>query len=68
MHYVNPTNRHQLTFGSLEEKVASDNPVRFIDAFVDTLDLSKLGFVCTTLKSEGRPPFHLKFFLKLYLY
>jgi transposase len=68
MHYVNPTNRHQLTFGSLEERVATDNPVRFIDAFVDTLDLSKLGFVCTTLKSEGRPPFHPKVFLKLYLY
>ena len=68
MHYIIPINRQQITFGSLEEKVAADNPVRFIDAFVDTLDLSKLGFVCTTLKSEGRPPFHPKVFLKLYLY
>jgi transposase len=68
MHYIIPIHRQQITFFSLEEKVAADNPVRFIDAFVDTLDLSKLGFVCTTLKSEGRPPFHPKVFLKLYLY
>ena len=30
--------------GSLEDKIAFDNPVRFIDAFVGFIDLQKIGF------------------------
>ena len=38
---------------SLDEYIAAENPVRFIDAFVDSLDLESLGFEvppksCTT--------------------
>ena len=29
---------------TLDEYIAADNPVRFIDAFVDQLDLQGLGF------------------------
>ena len=29
---------------SLDEYIGDDNPVRFIDAFVDSLDLQALGF------------------------
>jgi hypothetical protein len=29
---------------SLEDYVAADNPVRFLDAFVGSLDLQALGF------------------------
>ena len=48
--------------------MTSDNPVRLIDAFVDKLDLQKLGFTHTVHKSEGRPSFAPAVFLKLYLY
>lgn len=68
MHYIPSTDRHQLSFGNLDEKVAADNPARFIDSFVDSLDLDQLGYVYPKLKSEGRPPFHPTVFLKLYLY
>jgi len=42
--------------------------VRFIDAFVDQLELPKLGFIISEVKTEGRPAFNPKVFLKLYLY
>jgi len=52
----------------LEERIERDNPVRFIDAFVDHLDLSRIGFQILEQKNEGRPSFDPKVFLKLYLY
>jgi transposase len=53
---------------SMEEFVAKDNPVRFIDAFVVQPEISKLGFIVSEIKIEGRPAFNPKVFLKLYLY
>jgi hypothetical protein len=55
--------RHQVAFGSLEDSVSAENPVRVIDAFVDKLDLNQLGFVQRELKSEGRPGFDNKVFI-----
>ncbi|MFQ3575592.1 MAG: IS1182 family transposase, partial [Cytophagales bacterium] len=52
----------------MEELVSRDNPVRFVDAFVDKLDLAKLGFAISKPKTEGRPSFEPKIFLKLYFY
>jgi hypothetical protein len=40
---------------SLDEYVGPENPVRFIDTFVDGLDLAAAGFVRVTAKSTGRP-------------
>lgn len=68
MHYIQPVNRHQMSFSSLDEQIEPDNPVRFIEAFVEQLDLKQLGYTTAELKTEGRPPFHPKVFLKLYLY
>lgn len=48
--------------------IADNNPVRVIDAFVDLLDLSKLGFSKTAFKAEGRPPYEAKILLKLFYY
>ncbi|MGB5026397.1 MAG: hypothetical protein WBO44_13665, partial [Saprospiraceae bacterium] len=42
--------------------------VRFIDAFVDQLDLFKIGFEVKTLKTEGRPSFEASTLLKIFLY
>jgi transposase len=53
---------------SLDEYVGPENPVRFIDAFVDGLDLAAAGFVRVTAKSTGRPGYDPKDLLKLYIY
>ena len=44
--FIEEADRGQLSLlpGSLDDWVDKDNPVRVIDAFVDGLDLKKLGF------------------------
>src|SRR5262249_31663548 len=52
---------------SLDEYITDDNPVRFIDAFVDQLDLHQLGFTRAVASSLGRPAYHPGDLLKLYI-
>ena len=52
-------------FSTLEMQIEQDNPVRFVDAFVEHIDLSQLGFVVSALKTEGRPAFESKLFLMI---
>jgi hypothetical protein len=40
---------------AVDDYVDADNPVRFIDAFVDELDLSAAGFGRVAAKATGRP-------------
>jgi hypothetical protein len=40
---------------AIDDYVVGDNPVRFIDAFVDGLDLAAAGFKRVTPKVTGRP-------------
>lgn len=68
MQHITGKDRHQIIFSSLEDAITGDNPVRVIDAFAEQLELNKLGFVYKSLKSEGRPSYEGKLFLKLYLY
>lgn len=68
MNFKQGISREQLSMISLDCVVASDNPVRVIDQFVDQLDLRELGFTKTTLRKEGRPAFEAKLMLKLYYY
>ena len=68
MQHITGTSRHQMRISSLEDAIAFDNQVRFIDAFVGFVDFTKLGFACQTLKCEGRPSYQNKVFLKIYLY
>ncbi|WP_235973043.1 IS1182 family transposase [Flavobacterium undicola] len=68
MQHITGISRYQLHFSSLEDTISPDNQVRFIDAFVESLELSKLGFSLRTLKGEGRPSYNGKVFLKVYLY
>ena len=58
MGFAQGVNRNQLLMfpQSLDEYIAEDNPVRLIDAFVDTLDLQALGFEHAVPKETGRPP------------
>ncbi len=53
---------------SLDEYISQDNPVRFIDAFVDQLDLHDLGFERAVAAERGRPAYHPADLLKLYIY
>ena len=52
----------------LEDYVAAENPVRFLDAFVGSLDLHTLGFAKARCANTGRPPYDPAALLKLYLY
>ena len=42
----------------LEDWVDESNPIRVIDAFVDALDLRKLGFEGMDPAEIGRPAYH----------
>jgi transposase len=53
---------------AIDDYVAADNPVRFIEAFVDGLDLAALGFIGTVPKATGRPGYAPADLLKLYIY
>jgi len=68
MQYIQGNNRNQTYFSTLDGQLATDNPVRLTDAFVDKLDLQKLGFGRTVPKTDGRPPYAPQVLLKLYLY
>jgi transposase len=52
----------------LDDYVDKENPVRFIDAFIDSLDLEKLGFKHSVLADTGRPSYNPSDLLKLYVY
>lgn len=52
----------------LDELIGEDNPVRAIDALVDSLDLAALGFGQTKTKERGAPPYDPAILLKIYLY
>lgn len=70
MKYIKGQPRSQITMvtESLEDYISEDNPVRVIDAFVDSLDLESAGFRRTTPKETGRPPYDPRDLLKLYVY
>ena len=52
----------------LEDYIAPENPVRFLDAFVAKLDLRSLKFAKANCANTGRPPYDPAALLKLYLY
>ncbi len=63
-------NREQLTLfpEALDDYIAPNNTVRFLDAFVETLDLDGLGFQHAVPSETGRPPYHPGDLLRLYIY
>jgi transposase len=68
--YIEGADRQQgwLLPERLEDYVSADNLVRFLDAFVESLDLNALGFQRATPKETGRPPYPPGDLLRLYLY
>ncbi|MFW5851149.1 MAG: IS1182 family transposase [Bacteroidota bacterium] len=67
--YIQGQNRTQTTlFAScLDDAVSPENEVRLIDAFVQSLDIAKMGFRVDH-GENGRPAYHPKDLLKLYIY
>src|SRR5882724_1844642 len=70
MNYIAGSDRTQalLLPEVLDDYIAPENPVRFIDAFVGQLDLGKAGFKNAQLQETGRPPYDPGDLLRLYLY
>lgn len=72
MNYLTGSDRQQtqLLPATLDDYVSRENPVRFLDAFVDTLDLKAAGFRFPKENPEGRgrPAYAPGCLLKLYLY
>jgi transposase len=68
--FVQGEERTQRTLfpSSLDDYVTEENPVRVIEAFVDGLDLAKLGFAGVTPAAIGRPAYHPATMLKVCLY
>jgi transposase len=53
---------------AVDDYVEAENPVRFIDAFVEGLDLVGAGFARVEAKATGRPGYAPGDLLKLYIY
>jgi transposase len=70
MTHIHGLDRGQLLLlpEAIDDYVATDNPVRFIDAFVEGLDLRVAGFERVEPKATGRPGYAPGDLLKLYIY
>jgi transposase len=53
---------------AIDELIAPNNPIRFIDTFVDQLKIVEFGFKDVSKNVNGRPPFNPSDLLKLYIY
>jgi len=69
MKYIQGSDRKQTTIFpiSMDMAIDEDNEVRIIDFFVDCLDIQQMGF-SVDYGENGRPAYHPKDLLKLYLY
>jgi transposase len=70
MSYIRGCDREQVQLlpACVEDYVPADSPVRFIEAFVETLDVAKLGFERAEPAGTGRPGYDPRDMLRLYLY
>src|SRR3954471_24081709 len=70
MSYLRGPDRSQVQLlpPCFDDYVSPEAPARFIDAYVEGLDLGALGFTHAEAAATGRPPYHPADLLKLYLY
>jgi len=68
--FISGDDRQQLAMfpERLDDSISDDNPVRFIDLFIEELDLLKLGFDKVEPAITGRPSYHPSTLLKIYIY
>jgi transposase len=69
MSYIEGESRKQRTLFPevLDDYISEDNVVRFLDAYVDELEMEELGFKQAAPKETGRPPYDPRDLLKLYM-
>jgi transposase len=53
---------------TVEQYVGEEHPVRAVDAFIDALDLKRLGFAKSQPAATGRPPYDPADLLRLFLW
>ena len=70
MRYIQGNDRNQTTLlpEVVDDYIKEDSAVRFIDAYIDNLDLVKLNFTYSETKETGRKPYNPADLLKLYIY
>lgn len=70
MAYIQGEDRQQIILFAdcIDDYVENDNPVRGIEAFVESLDINEMGFKKANPAEVGRPPYDPRDLLKLYIY
>ena len=70
MEFISGDNRNQIILlpDSVDDYVDDNNAVRVIDAYINGLDLTELGFAKPEPNDTGRPMYDPKDLLKLYVY
>lgn len=70
MEFISGESRNQITLlpDSIDDYVDGNNPVRVIDAYINSVDLAALGFSHAQPNDTGRPRFDPTDLSKLYLY
>lgn len=70
MAYIQGEDRTQITLfpEAVDDYITTDNPVRVIEVFVNSLNMYELGFNRTDPNVVGRPAYDPRDLLKLYLY
>jgi len=70
MGYIEGEDRNQIILfpESIDEYVSDNNSIRIIDEYINQLNLKSLHFKRAATPTLGRPPYHPKDMLKLYLY
>lgn len=68
--YIQGIDRKQLVLfpEAIDDYISAENPVRFIDAFVEVLDMKSMNFTRSEPADTGRPPYDPRDLLKLYIY
>ena len=70
MAHIEGSDREQMTLfpEALDDYVSQENPARFIEAFVESLDLEDRGFTHALPHGLGRPPYNPADLLRLFIY
>lgn len=70
MAYIVGADRYQskMITTSLDDLIDEDNSVRVVDAYVNSLELSELGFIEYSSSNRGQAPYHRSDLLKLHIY
>jgi hypothetical protein len=54
MQHITGISLQELQMSSLEDKIGTENLVRFVNAFVEHISLGSIGFTTQTIKSGGK--------------